>query len=262
MFPILLTILIQTIACPQCTWPQKAWIQDHLDAKFGFWREQTEQAASTNPTPNIPFDGGSDVAIQTVPKCALPSTRYSITTGLTSCYPSSGGIWVSELGPLELQYLGIHRFDTSERSWDADEEGSFCHRLRIFGGEWYNISADAIPILPNEKGNLHCVPMEDLAPVFSIQRYVGFPETGGVLVLAPDEKGRFPGNMSNVRNALSMEERCMALKRQGADFCPDIKHCSVLEDLRMEPWAWADERGFSGWGFDDLDSDRSWCGTK
>ncbi|RDW93726.1 uncharacterized protein DSM5745_01048 [Aspergillus mulundensis] len=261
LFPILLVIAIQEISCPQCSWPQEAWIWDHLGARFSSWHRQTEQASSTNKSPGVWLDDSSNNVSRNIPRCTLPTTRHSITTGLTSCYPSSGGIWVSELGPLELQHLSINRFDSSERSWNTDEEESFCHRLRVFGGEWYNISADEIPILPDENGKMHCAPLEDLAPVFEIRRYVGFPETGGVLVLAPDGEGRFPENMSIVLNALSMEERCMALRRQGAVFCPDFKDCSVLEDLRREPWEWAGERGFPGWGSNDLEPDWSWCGT-
>ncbi|KAF4987293.1 hypothetical protein FDECE_15495, partial [Fusarium decemcellulare] len=41
--------------------------------------------------------------------CPLPTTRYSIHTGQAACYPSSGGIWMSELDALELQYLDIDR---------------------------------------------------------------------------------------------------------------------------------------------------------
>lgn len=47
--------------------------------------------------------------------CPLPTTRYSIHTGQVACYPSSGGIWMSELDALELQYLGIDRFLSTER---------------------------------------------------------------------------------------------------------------------------------------------------
>jgi hypothetical protein len=41
--------------------------------------------------------------------CYMPASRYSLSTGITTCYPSSGGIWTAELGPVELQYLGIDR---------------------------------------------------------------------------------------------------------------------------------------------------------
>jgi hypothetical protein len=164
-------------------------------------------------------------------RCSLPTTHYNIQTGITACYPSSGGIWLANLGPVELQYLGINRFDSTERSWDNAEEDRFCDELRNFGGSWYN------PKTPDDLWvGGECSELDELEPVFSIDRRVAFPEKGGVWVLGKDDQtGRFPLGMAGVRNSLTMEERSMVLERLGAVYCDDVTNCDVLDDLKKEP---------------------------
>ncbi|RSL87556.1 hypothetical protein CEP52_015493 [Fusarium oligoseptatum] len=169
--------------------------------------------------------------------CPLPTTRYSIHTGQAACYPSSGGIWVSELDALELQYLGIDRFSSTERpDVPKEEEDAFCHKLRLFGGGWYN---------PNHEGrNLNvggeCHALDEFDPIVSIVRKIGVPSDEndeGVWVLDVDkDTGIFPDGIIAVRNALSMDERVQALVKLGAVYCADIKECRLLMDLKLEPW--------------------------
>ena len=179
--------------------------------------------------------------------CRLPTARYDIYTGQAACYPSSGGIWMAELGPLELQHLKINRFESTERSSNQADEDDFCHRLRQFGGSWYN---------PQSSDDLwvggQCHDLDERMPVFSISRQVGFPEKGGVWVLWPGEDGRYPDGMSTVRNALAMGERCMALERLGAVFCQDILACPALDDLSKEPCELAGKYG----------KNHEFCGTE
>lgn len=173
-------------------------------------------------------------------RCSLPTTRYNIQTGITACYPSSGGIWIADIGPVELQYLDISRFDSTERSWNKAEEDRFCHELRTFGGSWYN---------PKSPDDLwvggECSELDEFEPVFSIDRRVAFPEKGGVWVLGRDEKtGRFPLGMAGIRNSLTMEERSTVLERLGAIHCDDSTECHLLDDLNKEPRDLVDDQSF------------------
>jgi len=173
--------------------------------------------------------------------CSLP-TRYDIYTGVAACYPSSGGIWLARLGPLELQHLNIDRFQSSERPWNEADENDFCHELRQFGGSWYN---------PQSTDELwsgdECRELVELEPIFSNTRRTGFTEKGGAWVLGVSgEDESFPQGTRVVRNALTMEERCMALERLGAVFCEDIKSCPALDDLSKEPFELAEEMGLIG----------------
>ncbi len=167
--------------------------------------------------------------------CALPTTtRYSIHTGQTTCYPSSGGIWMSDLGPVELQYLGINRFNTTLRSPYQVEEDIFCRELRKFGGAWYNPKSGKELLVGG-----YCHELDEFKPVYSVMRAVGFDggRGGGVWVLGVEQgTGRFPAGMLAVRNALTMEERCMALRNLGAVYCADVAGCDLLGDLTKEPY--------------------------
>lgn len=50
--------------------------------------------------------------------CYQITTRYNIQTGMAACYPSSGGIWLADLGPVELRYLG-KRGDWKVSVWSS-----------------------------------------------------------------------------------------------------------------------------------------------
>ncbi|OJJ08895.1 hypothetical protein ASPVEDRAFT_48025 [Aspergillus versicolor CBS 583.65] len=169
--------------------------------------------------------------------CELPTTRYSIYTGQTACYPSSGGIWVSDLGPVELQYLGINRFNTTLRSLYQVEEDMFCRELRKFGGGWYNPKSGKELLVGG-----YCHEIDEFKPVYSIVRAIGFEQGGGVWVLGAERTGRFPAGMVAVGNALNMAERTMALRSLGAVYCADVVGCGLLEDLSKEPYELARER--------------------
>ncbi|OOQ85835.1 hypothetical protein PEBR_24036 [Penicillium brasilianum] len=147
--------------------------------------------------------------------CYQITTRYNIQTGMTACYPSSGGIWLADLGPVELPFLEIHRFDSTERSWSEAEEDQFRRELRKFGSG-RNIS--------------------EIEPVFSIDRKVAFPAEGGVWVLGRNEEtGRYPCGIVGVYNELKMEKRSMGLERLGAFYRQDLAKSPPLDDLKKEP---------------------------
>lgn len=184
--------------------------------------------------------------------CSLPTARYDIDTNHVACYPSSGGIWMAELGPVELQYLGINRFESTERDLDQDADDAFCRELRLFGGMWYDGYPG--PGFRNE-----CIHLHEWVPLFTIEREVGFPETGGVWVLEPRDDGLdgeryYPRGISMVRNSLTMTERCMVLERLGAVFCEDIEGCPALEDMAYETSELAKQPG-------RVQRDEGWCGT-
>ncbi|KAF9892331.1 hypothetical protein FE257_002108 [Aspergillus nanangensis] len=161
--------------------------------------------------------------------CTLPTRRYDIYTGYASCTPSSGGTWISPLGPLELQHLSINRFSSTERSQNREGENHFCQQLRQFGGSWYGPGA-----LNQLWTGDTCNELSALVPEVAFRREVGFPADGGVWVLTESKRG-FPEGMAMVRNALTMEERCSALETLGAVWCESVQQCPALWDLGREP---------------------------
>ncbi|KAI9150628.1 FAD-dependent monooxygenase asL4 [Paramyrothecium foliicola] len=178
----------------------------------------------------------SDLEHQGQP-CPLPTYRYSIQTGLAACYPSSGGIWMSDLDAVELQYLEIDRFSSTERpDISQEEEDAFCHKLRLFDGGWYKPDPEGRDL---GRGG-HCSALDEYFPIVLVERKVGVPSDEnekGVWILNVDEDTkRFPDGFAAVMNALNMDERVQALVKLGAVYCADIEDCSLLADLRLEPW--------------------------
>jgi hypothetical protein len=158
---------------------------------------------------------------------------------VTACYPSTGGIWLADLGPVELEYLGINRFGSTERSWDEAEEDRFFDVLRQSGGSWYE---------PRSPDDLwvggECSELDEFEPNFSVDRRVAFLKKGGVWVLLKDEKtGRFPPGMAGLRNSLTMEERSMVLEKLGASYCEDVTMCQLEVDLSTKAYDPADGSG-------------------
>lgn len=177
--------------------------------------------------------------------CPLPTTRYSIHTGQAACYPSSGGIWLSDLGPLELQYLGIDRFSSTERpDWSKEQEDDFCHKLRRFGGEWHNPDPEGRDLYIGGE----CHELYENAPIASTTRKVGIPsdenDKGAWVLNVDEETGRFPNEIVIVKNALTMDERVQALIRLGAVYCVDVGDCSLLGDLKLKPCELPRDKGW------------------
>ncbi|TVY84132.1 hypothetical protein LSUE1_G002189 [Lachnellula suecica] len=134
---------------------------------------------------------------------------WSIVRG----WPSIGGIIVNtHVSSVELDWLGLSRFEASPRSTIADEEDTFCRRLRRTGAKWWSSYSDfeeamdarMRPISANEREAL----------------LLGWPENGGVWVMRADnwyDLGVAPGSW-RLSNAHTMEERCRAMEMSGAIF--------------------------------------------
>lgn len=68
-----------------------------------------------------------------------PISRYDLAYDQVACWPSTGGVWIKHLSPVEMQYLGLDRFADAERSADPAEEDTFCTKLRQLGASWWEL---------------------------------------------------------------------------------------------------------------------------
>lgn len=160
----------------------------------------------------------------------MPTSRYSLLTGMTSCYPSSGRIWSAELGPVELLHLGIDRFESSERYQDQTREDDFCYRLRLFGGSWYDL--DEHDFVDNGKcAELH---RGQFSPAVEIKREVGIQNDGLIVILDLNDHDLSPDNKRVLGNAVVMDNRAMVLSLNGAKYCADVSSCPLLQDLAQK----------------------------
>lgn len=156
-----------------------------------------------------------------------PLKRYSFFYGRVACW-SDNGVYVANLSPVEMAWLGVDRFRETDRAESQADEDAFCARLRLHGASFWELPPrwDSY----DERGRW-CESINCLPPVRKVSVEVGFPAGGGVWVLdtknrAPDEPNLKRGHL---RHALTMDERCEVLKDLGAHFCGDIKKCPQLD---------------------------------
>jgi hypothetical protein len=141
-------------------------------------------------------------------------TGGSLTT--VRGWPSTGGFYILSCDGVELEFLGLDRFEPTPRSQDAAEEDVFCARMRRLGPRWY-------PDLEEEA-------LEDFDEYRT--KYVkafGWPADGGVWALKMCEMDAYFKGMSRIRNAFSMDERCRQIEKLGGVFYSDPAKCPDLD---------------------------------
>ncbi|KAI9757583.1 MAG: hypothetical protein M4579_003395 [Chaenotheca gracillima] len=156
-----------------------------------------------------------------------PSKRYELSEGQAACWPSTGGIWIKEVTPIEIAHLGLDRFNDTERSTDPVDEDAFCKRLRMSGAQLYQLPPHWNYPITWCENVVFCT-----EPIVRVHLALGFPSKGGVWVL--DTSGspeRFPPGMGGLSNAFTMEERCTVLKKLGGKFCSNMKACPETAKL-------------------------------
>ncbi|KAE8454253.1 hypothetical protein EG329_005178 [Mollisiaceae sp. DMI_Dod_QoI] len=140
------------------------------------------------------------------------------------CWPSVGGIIIGQrVHAVELAYIGLDRFYTTPRSSNETEEDAFCMQLRKIGGKWWR-SYDDFEMATGSK-------VRRMWPDEREVLFLGWPEQGGVWVLRYDNWKMIRGDLGPVWNALSMEERCMALENRGAVFFENPEESEYVRPL-------------------------------
>ncbi|KAI2466415.1 hypothetical protein F4781DRAFT_434387 [Annulohypoxylon bovei var. microspora] len=153
-----------------------------------------------------------------------PETRRVVIGARSTCvlgYPSCGGVLVLPLcNGVDLSFLGLPRFDSSERSEDSAAEDRHCARMRKLGA-WEFESV-------REYDMLKFFTPRDLVRKTLV--VAAWPQGGeGVWVLAMCGDEAAGKGVGRVWNALSMDERCEVVEKLGGKFyqhsadCPDLK---------------------------------------
>lgn len=147
--------------------------------------------------------------------------RTEFTSGsltIVRGWPSTGGFYVLGCDGVQLEFLGLDRFEPTPRSQNPAEEDAFCANMRKFGAKWYrDLEAEAADSLGEEYRYDHEV------------KAFGWPVDGGVWALKMPYMDSYMKGMGRIRNAFSMEERCRQIEKLGGVFysdpakCPDLK---------------------------------------
>jgi hypothetical protein len=133
-------------------------------------------------------------------------------TNEVRCWPSVGGIIIAQrVHPVELVFLGVDRFYATPRSSNAAQEDEFCKKLRMVGGKWW-IGYWDFEWATGYK-------MRQLWPDERDVLYLGWPENGkGAWLLRYNNRKAVGGGIGIINNALTMDERCLAIKLSGGAF--------------------------------------------
>ncbi|KAI0154657.1 hypothetical protein GGR57DRAFT_512191 [Xylariaceae sp. FL1272] len=163
---------------------------------FNFWPFSSDSARDS-PRDYIEHDTDWDVDEND------PEDQHRVVFGRTSTtiygHPLTGGVLVlSPCNAVELDFLGLDRFEPAKRSANTSEEDHHCAQMRKLGARWFK---------KNEPG---------------------------VWVLAMrDSDDAGSEGVGRVWNAVSMDERCEVVERLGGTYyadptlCPDLH---LLED--------------------------------
>lgn len=132
-------------------------------------------------------------------------------------WPSTGGFYILSCDGVELEFLGLDRFEPTLRSQDPAEEDAFCAKMRRLGPRWYrDLEAEAAESLGGEYRTDHVV------------KAFGWPADGGVWALKMLEFDSYMKGISRIRNAFSMDERCRQIEKLGGVFYSDPAKCPEL----------------------------------
>ncbi|KAH6694155.1 hypothetical protein F5X68DRAFT_200372 [Plectosphaerella plurivora] len=154
--------------------------------------------------------------------------RYNLNYGKVACWQDNG-VWIKYLTPVEMSFLGVDRFQDTDRAAEQADEDAFCARLRMLGASFWELPPDWPPYIHS------CWTVDQCnGPVKDVRFEVGYPTSGGVWVLDTNQGWDWPKGVK-LRNALTMDERCEVLKGFGGVFCENPAACPELARLMGDP---------------------------
>jgi hypothetical protein len=133
-----------------------------------------------------------------------------------------GGIWSTELEPVDLEFLDLDRFKDTPKSKNPDEEDEFCDKLRKFGPSWHENEAWYTYDIVGYDGllgfPLESPPRRKRGP----RVFYGYPSTGGLWVFKlVHEKEEARIGIGKFSNVLNMDERSKVIEMFGGTFYSD-----------------------------------------
>ncbi|KAF9786534.1 hypothetical protein IL306_001549 [Fusarium sp. DS 682] len=137
--------------------------------------------------------------------------------GHATGWPAKGGYLVHSCSLVELEFLGLDRFEKAERSDDPEKEEAHCAKMRLLGAKWYRNPYQELLDEQAEKDN------------DSPRLYVGVQSDGGIWAIQTTLLETRRKGLGRIENALTMEERCKMIKEFGGTFYKDPKQCPHVD---------------------------------
>jgi len=128
---------------------------------------------------------------------------------------------------MELEYLGVDRFETALPSADPAEEDSLCARMRLLGPEWWPSLEAYNQAWRQDFQNQGrgCMQQHQEETV----RFFAVASQGGVWVLEAGEKECSSRQLGRINNARDMEEKCRQIEKFGGTFYAAPGDCPLLD---------------------------------
>ncbi|KAI0487791.1 hypothetical protein F4859DRAFT_466186 [Xylaria cf. heliscus] len=136
-------------------------------------------------------------------------------------YPSSGGFLILPYcNGVDLAFLGVPRFEVSQRSHDPEVEDGHCQRMKMLGAWRFGSRQEYIRIAWENPERLHQMTVVVAA----------WPQNGtGVWVAKTTGRKAVGEGFAWVWNALRMDERCEVASKLGGKFYENPATCPDLE---------------------------------
>ncbi|KAK4152839.1 CheY-like superfamily [Chaetomidium leptoderma] len=159
-----------------------------------------------------------------------PKLRVCFGTGaggFVQGFPSNGGVYMLSCSAMELDFLGLDRFETALPSADPAEEDSLCAKMRLLGPEWWP-SLEACnkagwqDFLHQGQHSLEHYREERV-------RFFGVASQGGVWALETGGEECSSRQLGRINNARDMEEKCRQIEKFGGTFYAAPSECPLLD---------------------------------
>lgn len=147
--------------------------------------------------------------------------------GFVRGFPSEGGVYELHCSAIELDFLGLDRFETAQPSGDAAEEDALCAKLRLLGAEWWpslRASKKAWSLEIQHQGSLSTQRYE-----LDRLRFLSVASNGGVWALEAGEDECSRRQLGRINNARDMEEKCRQIEKFGGTFYASPSECPLLD---------------------------------
>ncbi|KAG8677548.1 hypothetical protein FPOAC2_03676 [Fusarium poae] len=145
------------------------------------------------------------------PRSQFVGTHGAIVTG----WPAKGGYYKIKCSLAELDFLGLDRYNPTNRSENVDEEEAWCATLRQLRAKYYRNICDRIA--------------DGAYGIETPKVYIGWPTDGGVWALQATKLNATLRGLGRIENAFTMEERWQKIKEYGGTFYAEPKECPYLD---------------------------------
>ncbi|KAF2033747.1 hypothetical protein EK21DRAFT_108535 [Setomelanomma holmii] len=166
-----------------------------------------------------------------------PHSRSSLTRSgaRVACWPSTGGIWIKDVGLVDMEFLGLSPFEDTPRQFNKTAEDKFCTALKMVGADFWNL-----PLRSEAKIDGACDTLETcFDPDIKNPYLLAWPEDQMVACYIPIALAEKKDNelLGGWLHSLTMAERCDAITYLGGKRCKCKAHCP---DLKNMDWSFRD----------------------